>query len=77
MEEEPEGDLIDLATEDQKKIRQVLKQNLGRPKGRHPVGILQRLKKIGYQLHQKQGKHSDRQVIQSDRKTSVPVNRTV
>ena len=56
VEEEPEGDLIDLATKDQK----VLKQNLGRPKGRHPVGILQRLKKIGYQLHQKQGKHPDR-----------------
>ena len=32
VEEEPEGDLIDLATEDQKKIQQALKQNLGRPK---------------------------------------------
>ena len=59
MEEEPEGDLIDLATEDQKKIRQVLKQNPGRPKGRQPVGILQRVKKIGYQLNQKQGEPSE------------------
>ena len=32
-----------------------LQQNLGRPKGRQPVGILQRVKKIGYQLNQKQG----------------------
>ena len=46
-----------------------MKQNLERHERRHPVGILQKQKKIGYQLHQKQRKHSDRKVIQSHRRT--------
>ena len=58
VEEEPEGDLIDLAKRPEEDLID-LKQNLGRPKGRQPVGILQRVKKIGYQLNQKQGEPSE------------------
>ena len=42
-----------------------MKQNLGRPKGRQPVGILKRVKEIGYQLRQKQGEPS-RQTSDTD-----------
>ena len=42
-----------------------MKQNLGRPKGRQPVGILRIVEKLGYQLRQKQGEPS-RQTSDTD-----------
>ena len=54
-----------------------MKQNLGRPKERQPVGILRRVKKLGYQLRQIQGEPFKQIVIQISRKISVPSNRTV
>ena len=54
-----------------------MKQNLGRPKERQPVGILRRVEKLGYQLRQIQGEPSKQIVIQISRKISVPSNRTV
>ena len=54
-----------------------MKQNLGKPKERQPVGILRRVEKLGYQLRQIQGKPSKQIEIQISRKISVPSNRTV
>ena len=54
-----------------------MKQNLGRPKERQPVGILRRVEKLGYQLRQIQGEPSRQIEIQISRKFSVLSNRTV
>ena len=54
-----------------------MKQNLGRPKERQPVGILRRVEKLGYQLRQIQGEPSKQIEIQISRKFSVLSNRTV
>ena len=54
-----------------------MKQNLGRPKERQPVGILRRVEQLGYQLRQIQGEPSKQIVIQISRKISVLSNRTV
>ena len=54
-----------------------MKQNLGRPKERQPVGILKRVEKLGYQLRQIQGEPSKQIEIQISRKFSVLSNRTV
>ena len=47
-----------------------MKQNLGRPKERQPVGILRRVEKLGYQLRQKQGEPS-RQTSDTDQQKDL------